>query len=276
MKKLLLFDIDGTLAVPGQGPSGATVDAIRGARKKGHLAFISTGRTFDSVPPAVAEIGFDGGVFSSGGITKLGDDVLAQQFMEERYVGSLIRLLSENGIFFALETPVGRIHSDNGELVLSRIDLDGLPEEMRRFTRNVIFDPTALPYSAYAGQPVYKIAYYSADPAVTDWLAARLRGSLNVVPFCDVPGFPLTFGEISDPTVTKGRAMGALCRHFQISPEDCIAFGDSMNDADMLQAAGLGVAMGNAVPELKALADRVCDSCENDGVAKTLRELGLI
>ena len=276
MKKLLLFDIDGTLAVPGRGPSEATLEAIRRVREKGHLAFISTGRTFDSVPPAVAEIGFDGGVFSSGGITKLGDDVLAQQFMEERYVEPLIRLLTENGIFFALETPEGRIHSDNGELVLSRIDLDGLPEEMRHFTRNVIFDPTALPYSAYAGQPVYKIAYYSADPAVTDWLADRLRGSLNVVPFCDVPGFPLTFGEISDPTVTKGRAMAELCRHFQISPEDCIAFGDSMNDADMLQAAGLGVAMGNAVPELKALADRVCDSCENDGVAKTLRELGLI
>ena len=276
MKKLLLFDIDGTLAVPGRAPSSATVEAIRRAREKGHIAFISTGRTFDSVPPSVAEIGFDGGVFSSGGITKLGNDVLAQQFMADEYVQRIIRLLPENGILFALETPDGRIHSDNGDAVLSQVNFTGVPEEMQRFTHSVIFDPTALPFSAYAGQPVYKIAYYSADPSATDWLTRELRGSLNVVPFCDVPGFPLTFGEISDPGVTKGRAMAALCRFFGISAADCIAFGDSMNDADMIQAAGLGVAMGNAVPALKALADRVCDSCENDGVAKVLEELKLI
>ena len=57
---------------------------------------------------------------------------------------------------------------------------------------------------------------------------------------------------------------------------DCIAFGDSMNDEEMLQTAGVGVAMGNASEQLKALADMVCDRCECDGIAKALEELNLI
>ena len=54
-----------------------------------------------------------------------------------------------------------------------------------------------------------------------------------------------------------------------------IAFGDSMNDAEMLLAAGIGVAMGNAEPEVKELADRVCESVDDDGVARELERMGL-
>ena len=49
-----------------------------------------------------------------------------------------------------------------------------------------------------------------------------------------------------------------------------------MNDAEMLQTAGVGVAMGNASEQVKALADMVCDRCECDGIAKALKALNLI
>ena len=78
MPKLLFFDIDGTLAYPLREPPRSATVAIREARSKGHKAFISTGRTHDSIPPAVAEIGFDGGIFSAGGIVVLGDQILTQ------------------------------------------------------------------------------------------------------------------------------------------------------------------------------------------------------
>ena len=54
-----------------------------------------------------------------------------------------------------------------------------------------------------------------------------------------------------------------------------MAFGDSMNDAEMLLAAGIGVAMGNAEQRVKDLADQVCESCDEDGVAKELERMGL-
>lgn len=276
MTKLLFFDIDGTLAYPGQTPPMSAVDAIRNARKNGHKAFLSTGRTIDSIPQAVADIGFDGGIFSSGGVIVSNDTILAQHFMCVSIVQAILSLLLREGIFFILETPEGRYNSENGQRILSQTDLSSVSPKMQQLVHDVLFDPTAIPYERYIGQPVYKIAYYSADRSIASLLSGELKGLAKVVPFDNIPGFPLSTGEISDPMINKGSALESICRHLGLHPASSIAFGDSMNDAEILSAAGLGVAMGNADPQLKNLADVICDSCENDGIAKTLFLLNLI
>ena len=276
MKKLLFFDIDGTLAYPRQEPAPAVAEAIRQARERGHVAFISTGRTSDSIPEAVERIGFDGGIFSAGGEIRLGGSLLAVCHMEEKLLGEVLGCLRGIPVFYVLETADGRFHSENAGEILGMTDMTGVPEEMRRFTEAVLYDPTMQPMARYRGQRVFKIAYYCPCEGTAVELAAGLEGVAKVVPFDNIPGLPLAIGEISDPAVNKGRALELVCRHFGMTKEDCIAFGDSMNDAEILLAAGLGVAMGNADPKLKALADLVCDRCENDGVAKAMGELGLI
>ena len=65
--------------------------------------------------------------------------------------------------------------------------------------------------------------------------------------------------------------MQRLCRFYGVTPENCVAYGDSMNDAEVLQSAGEGIAMGNANEEVKRIADRVCGSCAEDGLAIDLR-----
>jgi hydroxymethylpyrimidine pyrophosphatase-like HAD family hydrolase len=65
----------------------------------------------------------------------------------------------------------------------------------------------------------------------------------------------------------KGVAVQEVLRYFQLEAENAIAFGDGENDIDMLQAAGLGVAMGNASDRVKEMADEVCGSVEEDGIA---------
>ena len=55
-----------------------------------------------------------------------------------------------------------------------------------------------------------------------------------------------------------------------------MAFGDAHNDAEMLKAVGLGVAMGNAEPEIKAIADYVCPAIDDDGIYRGLVDLGVI
>ena len=109
-----------------------------------------------------------------------------------------------------------------------------------------------------------------------DALAAELEPLGKVVRFGNlIPDAPMCSAEFSAPGTDKGRALLEICEACGIDPSDSIAFGDSMNDAEMLCAAGIGVAMANAEPRVLALADRVCESCGEDGVAKELHRMGL-
>lgn len=78
--------------------------------------------------------------------------------------------------------------------------------------------------------------------------------------------------EIMAPGVSKGSSVLSLAGELGISPAEIIAFGDQLNDLDMLQIAGCGVAMANGDDELKAVADRVTLTHDDDGVALVLEE----
>ena len=67
-----------------------------------------------------------------------------------------------------------------------------------------------------------------------------------------------------------------LLEKLNIKPEEMIAFGDSENDIDMIQLAGLGISMGNGTPECKAAADYVTDSIDQDGIWKALKHFNII
>lgn len=79
--------------------------------------------------------------------------------------------------------------------------------------------------------------------------------------------------EVTAPEAVKAKAMQSLCQTLGIDIACAVAFGDSLNDADMLRAAGLGVAMENASPQAKAAAKRICPSNEQEGVKQTLQAL---
>lgn len=76
---------------------------------------------------------------------------------------------------------------------------------------------------------------------------------------------------------TKINGILAIAKEFNILKNEIIAFGDDVNDKEMLQNCGLGIAMDNAIDEIKGIADCICESNDNDGVAKYLedRVLGL-
>ena len=79
--------------------------------------------------------------------------------------------------------------------------------------------------------------------------------------------------EVIPKVINKGQGIRDICRTLGISPEEVIAFGDAANDIPMLQAAGVGVAMGNAAVEVRAAADRVTLTNNEDGIAAALKAL---
>ena len=111
----------------------------------------------------------------------------------------------------------------------------------------------------------------SVDPeqiaAVQREIAALLPDDLTVV---QTAAFYL---EVIPRAINKGQGILDICRALQMQPEEVVAFGDAENDIPMLRAAGVGVAMGNADPAVKAAADMVTLSNNEDGIAYALAKL---
>ncbi len=82
--------------------------------------------------------------------------------------------------------------------------------------------------------------------------------------------------DIYSPSVNKMTGLTQLMNRLGINAENCIAFGDGKNDVEMIQWAGIGVAMGNACEELKAVSDVVCGATWEDGIYSYLESINLI
>lgn len=107
-------------------------------------------------------------------------------------------------------------------------------------------------------------------PSLIERIAEPFQDQLSVVmtaPF---------YLEVIPKEIHKGQGLAQICQVLDIGLEDTIAFGDAQNDIPMIRAAGLGVAMGNACPELKEAADRITDTNNRDGIARLLEELGIV
>ena len=83
----------------------------------------------------------------------------------------------------------------------------------------------------------------------------------------------INFAEVTPQGADKGAALSRLCAQLEIVPEEVIAFGDNLNDLTMLEWAGRGIAMGNALDEVKEIADEVTSTNVEFGVARILEEL---
>lgn len=79
-------------------------------------------------------------------------------------------------------------------------------------------------------------------------------------------------GMIMSKAATKFNAITAICNSLSIDPSEIVCFGDDDNDLSMLQGCGIGIAVENANDKVKEIADRICSSNENDGVAKWIQE----
>ena len=272
----MFFDIDGTLAMPGDAPSEAVVNAQRSARSKGHLLFLSTGRTAPMVPPAVDAIGFDGGIYSAGGRTVVNGQELSVHTMEPDRTAAILHTIQKtDGVLATLECTYGSYHTDTNHLDLEALGRDGVSTELRRMVQQMAASPE-WDLNRYTGEPVYKISFFCIGRESLNTLLERLSPLGKVVIFENLlSGSEAFAGEITGKDTDKGRSLSEICAFCGVSSADTIAFGDSMNDAEMLLTAGIGVVMGNAEPRVKELADLICESCAEDGVAKELERLGL-
>lgn len=274
-QKLIFLDIDGTLTEPGKNvPPPSAVDAVARARGKGHKVVLCSGRNYGMLYP-VMQYGFDGLIASAGGYIEYDGQVVYDCPMSGQQQARVLDVFRESGIY---RTIGGRNHSytDEGfkEFLAENIQSKANSELLR--WRIQIEDELGIrPMSEYDGEPIYGMAFMSRG-------AERLKKPMELLQeefdFCiqDEDACGIVNGELSSKAFDKGKAVERLCDFLGVSRADTVAFGDSMNDMEMLQAAGIGVCMSGGSPTLMQIADMVCPPVTEDGLCRGFEKLGLL
>ncbi len=274
-KRIIFLDIDGTLTEPGcNEPPESALTAIRGAQRNGHLVFLCTGRNYDMLRPLL-RYGFDGVIASSGAYILCGDKVIYDCPMTEEEKHLAMEVLRKNGIYRTVECVDGSYTDEGFKRFLEENEGEGGNSELLRWRRQIEASLNIRPMAEYGGQPVYKIVMMLQREKQ---LAEPREVLGDAFAFCiqehDRYGF--VNGELIKREYNKGTALEKVCGYYGVPVEDSVAYGDSMNDLEMMEATGLSVCMENGSEKLKELADDVCPSVKEDGIYQSFLKYGLI
>lgn len=255
-KKIVFFDIDGTLARNSKPASSDVCRAIRQLRKNGHYAVINTGRAKSYLYPEILEIGFDGVISAAGAHIEFNGIPVYDARVPTPLLLDTVNQIIARGITLILEG-TNRIFALN--------PIAAIPHDIP-----ILREPAALRDMAEA-IAVNKYTYYLQSREQLAPLLPFLQTHYDLIIH-----HPDRYGEIILKGRTKATGMQRLLDFLGLPASASYAIGDSLNDLDILRAAGCGVAMGNAVEPLLAAADFVTGSIEEDGVALALKKTGLI
>ncbi len=255
--KIVMFDVDGTLLNTRRQLSNETISAVRQLRSHGVTSAIASARTPYNIGEWLQALQIDTYMVYNGCLVIHEGAVLHQEMIDPVMAHTLI------------DDAVRRRHSV-------------MPEGLDRFSLiseqpDVIIDTYAkawdhsrrVPYEDFH-QPISQIDLFCASDEVAPYISAY--SDLTFYPWVSRPN---AFNVIPKG-VSKARGFELILQKMGISREEAVAFGDGPNDLEMLTFAGTGVAMGNAVPELKNRASYVTRHVDDDGIAHGLRHLGII
>ena len=259
--KMITIDLDGTLLRSDGTVSQHTLDVLQKAREKGIIVAIATGRMYQ-------------GAHKYGEMLHLGDSPLLL------FAGGLIETLASKNILF--QQPVSLADTTKVLALAKKYHW-----QMQTYIDDVLgvaeYGPLIQEYEQVTGckAVVYGDAFYTPKGPSNKLLSRGTHEELvqrKEIIEREMPGkFMIafsapTFMEMMPQGVNKGVGIQRLGALYGITVPQIMALGDSQNDLDMLKAAGLSVAMDNAADEVKACADVVTASNNDDGVAKAIEK----
>ncbi len=258
---MIVLDLDDTLLRDDHTIAPRTKKALMDAQEAGIKVVLASGRPTFAMTHIAKELELEkyGSFilsFNGAKITNCAtEDVLFSSTLSPETVHELYEISKQEGVW--IHTYVGDdiVTPANNKYTDIEGEITGMPIiEAANFVEAI-------------QEPVVKVLMVD-DPekliALEGRLQPQLEGELNVVrskPF---------FLEFTEAGVDKGTSLHHLIQQLGIKREEVIAIGDSYNDLAMIEFAGLGVAMGNAPDDIKAVADHVTDTNMEDGVAKVV------
>ncbi|MBQ9418506.1 MAG: HAD family hydrolase [Bacteroidales bacterium] len=253
MIRAAFFDIDGTLlSFRTHQVSAGTLRAISKLRQNGTQIFLSTGRPKVLIPPLPFEV--DGLITMNGALVlgKRGEHLLSNPIPQTD---------TEHWIDYAAQHKLCTMLFTADSMIASQINAAGIAlRDQLGFTMPPVADIQSL-----HGIETFQIIAL---------MEANRDGEVSaLLPNCRLPRWHPQFTDIVARGNSKARGMEVLCHQVGIAQADTIAFGDGANDIEMLRWAGIGIAMGNASPEVKQAADLVTADADHEGIEQTINQL---
>jgi Cof subfamily protein (haloacid dehalogenase superfamily) len=268
--RLLCFDYDGTAADGGHFPTPRVREAVGAAQARGARVVLATGRSFGSAYRYAEALGLHDAVITyQGAIVKEMDPPHATLVREVMPLAPLADFLAW---VEARDLDLSLYGEEEYYITAQRRP----PEFHRRwfgppYHRVANYGEALAALQAKGETPIKGLMI--VEPGEGEPLAAELHAifqdRLTVLRSHEL------FTEVTSPHASKGNALAFLADRYGIAQAETIAVGDSDNDISMIRWAGLGVAMGNAAPEVIAAADRVAPSVFDDGLAAVIEEFVL-
>lgn len=258
MTKAVFFDIDGTLASFNTHKiSPMTRKAIEILKSKGIKVFIASGRSAFELQ-ILDNIQFDGYIILNGShcFTSSGQDIYKHPISKED-ISRLVNWLKNDS------TPFLFVHS-TGQFISS------VNDEVRQIAKLVeVAVPTVMPAEYALDKDIFQLSAYFAESEKNELF-------VDVLTQCEQARWCPYFTDIIAKGNNKSNGIQHILDFYHIDISETMAFGDGGNDISMLKYVALGVAMGNADEEVKAAADYITESVDNEGIYQALEHFNLL
>ncbi len=268
MSKIIFLDVDGTLVDFEQKIPESAKTAMELAKANGHYLVLCTGRIYTGIYPWLLEYGFHGVVASTGAHVLWDSKEIFHQYIPREDLKKISATLESCGAAYVFQGENGRFADEaNIRKLRSIMKENGWEFDLDDFNLTILEEP-------YNRDDIESGLYFQAEFS-TQEIQKDVGGNVQITGASF--GAERAFnGEFTRKGVNKATGMQILLEHLGMERKDCIAFGDGPNDLEMIEFAHMGVAMGNAVSELKEIADMETESIVNDGIYKGFQKLQLI
>lgn len=269
--KMICIDMDGTLLNKRKKISLRNKEAIQKAYSMGVEIVITTGRLYNNAAYFSQLLGVDSPVIAGNGAIVMDqrtNDIIYEKEIPINDCNEILNILNKYKAFFQFNTDK-TIYCNN---LLTKVSTEFY------MTKQVYFEHLNIKYKKVKTKEDWENIFKEEEGYIAKSIVLspfkstilKIREELNKLP--NIVSFASGDYslEINSSGVSKGNAVKALIEKYGIKREELICIGDNENDLSMISFAGLGVAMGNAIPELKDIADYITDTNKNDGVAKVI------
>lgn len=266
-RKIIFFDIDGTLYSYKKGVPEDTARALTMLKEAGHIPVICTGRTKGMIFPEMLELNTEAYIAGAGTYLEVEGKVIYEKRLSEELAWSVIHSMTECDIMPIPESVEGIYYPlskmDAGYNKIYRTYVEKIPHNIRDLDK-------------WKEISVSKISGKINECSDLKRMHKLFDEQFNFVLHGDV------LLELIPKGYSKAVGIKRLLQYYneqmgmEISIEDTYAYGDSMNDYEMLQYVKYGVAMGNSSYELKRQSKYVTERYDEGGIFKSLKRFGLI